>query len=58
MELGHQALENLSRNLWFIGVVGPGPDVRIARNNLKNIDPDRLPHLQYAFSGSFQWYLE
>ena len=58
LELGHQALENLSRNLWFIGVVGPGPDVRFARNNLKNIDLDRLPHLQYAFSGSFQWYLE
>lgn len=58
LELGHQALENLSRNLWFIGVVGPGPDVRFARNNLKNIDLDRLPHLQYAFSGSFQWFLE
>ena len=58
LELGHQALENLSRNLWFIGVVGPGPDVRFARNNLKNIDLDRLPHLQYAFSGAFQWYLE
>ena len=58
LELGHQALENLSRNLWFIGVVGPGPDVRFARNTLKNIDLDRLPHLQYAFSGAFQWYLE
>ena len=56
--LGHDALANLGENLWFIGVIGPGPDVRFARNNLKNIDLDRLPHLYYAFSGAFQWYLE
>ena len=56
--LGHDALANLGENLWFMGVIAPGPDVRFARNNLKNIDLDRLPHLYYAFSGAFQWYLE
>jgi peptide/nickel transport system substrate-binding protein len=56
--IGHDALANLGENLWFMGVIAPGPDVRFARNNLKNIDLDRLPHLYYAFSGAFQWYLE
>ena len=52
------ALQSLAENQWHMGIVAPAPDVRFARNNLRNVDLNRLPPLVYAFSGAFQWYKE
>ena len=58
LRLGNMALQNLAENQWHMGIVAPAPDVRFARNNLRNVDLNRLPPLMFAFSGAFQWYKE
>ena len=58
LRLGNMALQSLAENQWHMGIVAPAPDVRFARENLRNVDLNRLPPLVYAFSGAFQWYKE
>ena len=58
IEYGRRAIALLGENLWYIGVMAPPPDVRYARANLRNIDLEHLPHLQYAPAAAFQWYLD
>ena len=55
---GKRALELLSENLWIIGVVTSPPEVKYARNTLKNVNLDKLPDVFYGLAGAFQWALD
>lgn len=56
IRLGRRAMELLSKNLWFIGVISPPPDVRFARKTLGNIDLDNIPPLQAAYGDVATWF--
>lgn len=55
---GKRALELLSENLWFIGVVGNPPAVRLARTSLKNVNLKPVAMEDDIGVDVFQWFFE
>lgn len=45
-------------SFWYISVLRLPPDVRYARDTLRNIDLENLPANQFATSAAYQWYLD
>ncbi len=58
LETGRRAMQLLSENLWFIGVVTPAPIIAIARNSLKNVNLESDAYQPIMVSRASQWYWE